>query len=185
MQSLNQPLAASSQVTASAKTKVTRLIAKAAMHMDPFPIWGDGLQTRNFTYVQDTIMGMALSGALLEGFEVINVGTEKHHTIMDLLEEIFGDIQDEYDVGEDFIEKQISANEYIFSGRMELDHLTEKYGLTFPRNEEDAETLSGYIIQRNGSIPKQKERIITGNYEFDILHVSGTRIETVKVKLLI
>ena len=68
---------------------------------------------------------------------------------------------------------------------MELDFLTEKYGLTFPRNAEDAETLSGYIIQRNGAIPKQKERIITGNFEFDILHVSGTRIETVKVKILI
>ena len=68
---------------------VIALIAKAAARLDPFPIWGDGLQTRNFTYVQDTVTGMALGGAVLDGFDVINVGTETHHTILDLLEEIF------------------------------------------------------------------------------------------------
>ena len=68
---------------------VIALIAKAVARLDPFPIWGDGLQTRNFTYVQDTVTGMALGGALLEGFDVINVGTETHYTILDLLEEIF------------------------------------------------------------------------------------------------
>ena len=65
------------------------LIAKAAARLDPFPIWGDGLQTRNFTYVKDTVAGMALGGAVLDGFDVINVGTETHSTILDLLEEIF------------------------------------------------------------------------------------------------
>ncbi len=68
---------------------VMALIAKAAAKLDPFPIWGDGLQTRNFTYVQDAITGLALSGAELKGFDVINVGTDKHYTILDLLEEIF------------------------------------------------------------------------------------------------
>ena len=68
---------------------VIALIAKAAGRLDPFPIWGDGLQTRNFTYVQDTVTGMALSGAVLDGFDVINVGTETHYTILDLLGEIF------------------------------------------------------------------------------------------------
>jgi UDP-glucose 4-epimerase len=69
---------------------VIALIAKAAARLDPFPIWGDGLQTRNFTYVHDTVTGLALSGAVLDGFDVINIGTETHHTIMDLLEQIFG-----------------------------------------------------------------------------------------------
>ena len=69
---------------------VIALIAKAAARLDPFPIWGDGLQTRNFTYVQDTVTGLALSGAVLEGFDVINVGTDTHHTILELLEQIFG-----------------------------------------------------------------------------------------------
>ena len=68
---------------------VIALIAKAAARLDPFPIWGDGSQTRNFTYVQDTVTGIALGGAVLDGFDVINVGTETHHTILDLLEEIF------------------------------------------------------------------------------------------------
>ncbi|MGD9617525.1 MAG: NAD-dependent epimerase/dehydratase family protein [Alphaproteobacteria bacterium] len=68
---------------------VIALIAKAAARLDPYPIWGDGLQTRNFTYVQDTVTGMALAGATLDGFEVVNVGTDRHHTILDLIEEIF------------------------------------------------------------------------------------------------
>jgi nucleoside-diphosphate-sugar epimerase len=53
-----------------------------------FPIWGDGLQTRNFTYVGDTVMGIALAGAMLDGFSVINIGTDSHHTILDLVREI-------------------------------------------------------------------------------------------------
>ncbi len=110
-------------------------------------------------------------------------GTAGIVTMEDLLEEIFGEIKDEYDEVDEFVEKQLAENEYIFSGRLELDHIAEKYGLKFTDNE-GAETLSGYIIQHNESIPKQKQRIIVGKYEFDILSVSGNRIETVKVKLL-
>jgi nucleoside-diphosphate-sugar epimerase len=68
---------------------VIALIAKARARMDPFPIWGDGLQTRNFTYVLDTVTGTALAGAVLEGFDVVNVGTDAHYTILDLIHEIF------------------------------------------------------------------------------------------------
>jgi nucleoside-diphosphate-sugar epimerase len=68
---------------------VIALIAKAVARLDPFPIWGDGLQTRNFTYVQDTVTGMALAGATLKGFEVVNIGTDVHYTILDLIREIF------------------------------------------------------------------------------------------------
>ena len=110
-------------------------------------------------------------------------GTAGIVTMEDLLEEIFGDIHDEYDEIDELVNKQLSINEFIFSGRLELDYITEKYFLEFPNNE-DAETLSGFIIQHNESIPQQKERIIVGNYEFDILNVSGTRIETVKLKVL-
>ena len=110
-------------------------------------------------------------------------GTAGIVTMEDLLEEIFGEIQDEYDDVDEQVNKQLSSTEYLFSGRLELDFITEKYGLEF-KNNEDAETLSGFIIQNNGSIPEQKERIIVGNYEFDILGVSGTRIETVKLKVL-
>ena len=100
----------------------------------------------------------------------------------DLLEEIFGDIKDEYDT-EEFVEKQLATNEFIFSGRLELDYIIEKYNLFFLETEE-TETLSGYIIQNNEQIPKEKDRIIIGNYQYDILNVSDTRIETVKIKVL-
>lgn len=109
-------------------------------------------------------------------------GTAGIVTMEDLLEEIFGEIKDEYDT-EEFVEKQLSANEFIFSGRLELDYITEKYKLEFPDSEE-TETLSGFIIQNLDEIPKQRETFITGNYQFDILNVSDTRIETVKLKVL-
>ena len=108
-------------------------------------------------------------------------GTAGIITMEDVLEEIFGEIEDEYDT-EEFVEKQISENEFIFSGRLELDYLCEKYELEFPENE--SETLSGYIINYHETIPRQKERIIIDNYEFDILNVSDTRIEMVKMKKL-
>ena len=110
-------------------------------------------------------------------------GTAGIVTMEDLLEEIFGEIKDEYDTAEEFVEKQIAGNEFIFSGRLELDYISEKYKLTFPEDE-GSETLSGYIIQNNESIPKQKDKIFAGNFEFDIISVSDTRIETVKVKVL-
>lgn len=108
-------------------------------------------------------------------------GTAGIVTMEDVLEEIFGEIHDEYD-SEEFVEKRLSENEYIFSGRLELDHLSEKYELEFPGNE--SETLSGYIINHYEAIPQQKERIIIDDYEFDILSVSDTRIEMVKLKVL-
>jgi len=108
-------------------------------------------------------------------------GTAGIITMEDVLEEIFGDIKDEYDI-EEFVEKQISENEYIFSGRLELDYLNEKYDLEFPESE--YETLSGYIISEHEKIPKPKERIIIDKYEFDVLNVSDTRIEMIKIKVL-
>lgn len=108
-------------------------------------------------------------------------GTAGIVTMEDVLEEIFGEINDEYDVQE-YVERQISSNEYIFSGRLELEHLNEKYELEFPTDE--SETLSGYIISEHENIPVNKDRIIIGNYEFDILLMSDTRIETVKLKVL-
>ena len=108
-------------------------------------------------------------------------GTAGIITMEDVLEELFGEIHDEYDT-EEFVEKQLAENEFIFSGRLELDYLEEKYGFEF--GEEESETLSGYIINYHETIPRQKERIIIDDFEFDILHVSDTRIETVKMKKL-
>src|SRR4029077_13349364 len=106
-------------------------------------------------------------------------GTAGIITMEDVLEEIFGEIEDEYDA-EEFIEKQLSETEYIFSGRLEVDYLNKKYDFDLPVTE--SETLSGYIINYHETIPRQKERIIIGDYDFDIINVTDTRIETVKLK---
>ena len=108
-------------------------------------------------------------------------GTAGIITMEDVLEELFGEIHDEYDT-ETFVDKQLTENEFMFSGRLELDFLNEKYGFEFGDNE--SETLSGYIINHHEKIPNQKERIIIEDFEFDILHVSDTRIEMVKMKKL-
>ena len=65
------------------------LIAKAVLRLDPFPVWGSGGQTRNFTYVGDTVVGLALAGAKLTGFQIVNNGSSRHHTILEACEEIF------------------------------------------------------------------------------------------------
>lgn len=109
-------------------------------------------------------------------------GTAGIVTMEDLLEEIFGDIKDEYDT-EEFVEKQLAEDEFIFSGRLELDYITEKYKLSFPEDEE-AETLSGFIIQNNEEIPAINDSIIIDNYQFNILNMSDTRVEMVKLKVL-
>ena len=108
-------------------------------------------------------------------------GTAGIVTMEDLLEEIFGDIRDEYDT-EEFEERKLSNDEYIFSGRLELDYLNRKYDFDLPENE--SETLSGYIINQHETIPHLKDRIIVGDFEFEILNVSDTRIEMVRLKVL-
>ena len=108
-------------------------------------------------------------------------GTSGIVTMEDVLEEIFGEIKDEFDV-EEFEEKKISDEEYILSGRLELDYLNQKYGLEFPDTE--SETLSGFIIHQHETIPKLKERIFINDFEFEILNVSDTRIEMVRLKII-
>ncbi|NBO57560.1 MAG: HlyC/CorC family transporter [Chitinophagia bacterium] len=106
-------------------------------------------------------------------------GTSGIVTMEDLLEELFGEIKDEYDT-EELIEREMNENEFEFSGRLRIDELNEKYKLGLDMN--DSETLSGFIIHYNESIPKVKERIVIGKFEFEILEVTDTRIELVRVK---
>ncbi len=105
-------------------------------------------------------------------------GTAGVITLEDILEEIFGEIHDEYDEDE-LVDNQLSANEYILSGRIELDHLEEEYNLKLP--EGDYETLGGLILTNHESIPSKNELIHIGQYTFKILDVSETKIETVKL----
>lgn len=108
-------------------------------------------------------------------------GTSGMVTIEDILEEIFGEIEDEHDSSE-LVDKHIGDAEFIFSGRIEIDYLNEKYNLGLPE-EEEYETLAGYILFHYESIPEINHRIIIGEFEIKVLEVSETRVELVNFKI--
>ncbi len=107
-------------------------------------------------------------------------GTSGIISIEDLIEEIFGEIEDEFDV-EDAVEKTINPDDYIFSARLEIDYLNKNYKFNFPESD-DYETLAGYIIHYHESIPQTGEEITIGNYIFKIIKASDTRLEEVEIK---
>lgn len=108
-------------------------------------------------------------------------GTAGMITMEDVIEEIFGEIHDEFDVDE-LIEKQMSNTEFLFSGRLEIDYINEKYRIELPESD-DYETLSGLIMYFHQSIPQKNEKIEIGNFVFTIHQVSKTRIDQVHVKI--
>jgi CBS domain containing-hemolysin-like protein len=103
-------------------------------------------------------------------------------TSEDILEQIFGEIEDEHDTV-DLIEKQIKPNEYVISGRVELDELNEKFDLGF-KESEDYETLAGYILSHYESIPKVNSIIEIEQYRFKILKATNTKIELVHIHIM-
>jgi CBS domain containing-hemolysin-like protein len=102
-------------------------------------------------------------------------------TSEDILEEIFGEIEDEHDTS-DIIEKKLNDNEYIFSGRSEIDLINEKFGLYLPETE-DFETLAGFILFHHESIPTINSIIKIDSFQFKILKATNTRIELVKLTI--
>ena len=109
-------------------------------------------------------------------------GTSGILTMEDIIEEIFGEIEDEHDK-EEMVEKEVSENEYLFSGRLETDYINNKYRLKLPV-QDGVETLGGLIMYYHESIPKHNEEIRIENFLFTILAVSKTRIEQVNLKVL-
>ena len=106
-------------------------------------------------------------------------GTSGILTVEDIIEELFGEIEDEHD-STDLHEEQISENEYKFSARLEVDYINENYKLELPEGEE-YETLGGLIENQTGEIPEQDTEVILGRFSFKILEVSNTKIDLVKV----
>ena len=107
-------------------------------------------------------------------------GTSGIISMEDLIEEIFGEIEDEFDVEEN-IEQTINANDHIFSARLEIDYLNKNYKFNFPESD-DYETLAGYIIHYHESIPEIGEEITIGNYIFKIIKATDTKLEEVEIK---
>lgn len=110
-------------------------------------------------------------------------GTSGIITLEDIMEEIFGEIEDEHDTPE-FVERQINEHEFIFSARIEIDYLNDKYKLGIPENEE-YDTLAGFIIFNYENIPKLNTRIVIDPFQIRILKVSQTRIELIHLKKLV
>ncbi len=109
-------------------------------------------------------------------------GTSGMISSEDILEEIFGEIEDEHDTI-DLIKKQVAPDEFVFSGRLELDELNENFNLDFPENE-NFETLNGFILFNHESIPKINTVITIDHYRFKILKATHTKIELVHLKIL-
>jgi CBS domain containing-hemolysin-like protein len=108
-------------------------------------------------------------------------GTSGMVTIEDVLEEIVGDIEDEHDTT-DLIEKMVGHNEYILSGRFEIDYLNEKYHFNLPE-EDDYETLAGMILFYHGTIPGNNDVIRIGSFVIKVLRASTTRLELVNLRI--
>ncbi len=108
-------------------------------------------------------------------------GTAGMVTVEDLIEEIFGEINDEFDPSNQ-TDNRINEREFIFSGRAEIDHLNQKYAINLPESPE-YETIAGLIINRHESIPKTGEQIHIGRFCFYIQQSNGKRIEKVKMTI--
>ena len=145
--------------------------------------------------IQDVIIPVPVVPESMPAHEVMNIimkerknmawvvdefgGTSGVITLEDILEELFGEIRDEHDEIE-FAEKKLEDGSYIFSGRLELDYIKEKYDLEFPAG--DYETLSGFLMQAIGEVPELKSEHTAGGYRFTIIKLDETRIETVRLR---
>jgi CBS domain containing-hemolysin-like protein len=108
-------------------------------------------------------------------------GTSGIITVEDIVEELFGEIEDEHDTV-DLIEEQLDETTYKFSARLEVDYINESYRLELPESEE-YETLGGLIVNETGEIPGKDSEIVIKNFVFKILEVSNTKIDLVTLRI--
>jgi len=139
----------------------------------------------SLSFVPENMAANKLMKSMLEEKRNISVvvdefgGTSGMITLEDLVEEIFGEIEDEHDT-RNFVVKQINETEYVLSGRAEIDQLNESYTLNIPESD-DYQTIAGFILNHHQNFPKVNEVITIGTYTFKIIKMSNTKIELVRL----
>ena len=150
---------------------------------------GDDWQKRivSALFVPESMQASTLMRLLMQKKKSIAVvidelgGTAGMVTLEDIVEELFGDIEDEHD-RQKRIAKRLDDRTFVFSGRMEIDDINEKFGLTLPEDE-DFMTIAGYILYHHPSIPSQGQILEIGDLRFEILRSTSTKIVLVKMTL--
>ena len=113
-------------------------------------------------------------------------GTAGIATVEDMVEQIFGEIQDEYDTNEDWVEQQLDEQTWLLSARHEIEALNKDYGWHIPVGDQPSaryDTLGGLILATNEDVPQVGEIIELAPFTFTIVSMDGSRIDTVKVRL--
>jgi CBS domain containing-hemolysin-like protein len=143
---------------------------------------------REISIVPETMAANKLMKHLLQEKKSLAVvvdefgGTSGIVALEDLVEEIFGEIEDEHDT-KSYVARQVSDSEYILSGRMEIDSLNEKFGLELPESD-DYVTIAGYILHAYQNFPKLNETVVVDRYSFKIIRMTSTKIELVRMKVM-
>lgn len=151
---------------------------------------GEGWQKRMKTalYIPESTYGHKLMKLLMQKKKSIAIvidemgGTAGIVTLEDIVEELFGDIEDEHD-RKKLIQRKLDDKNYILSGRSEIDDLNEQFNLGLPESDE-YNTLAGLILAYNRDIPETKEVVVINHFSFKILRSSSTRIELIKLSIL-
>ncbi len=142
---------------------------------------------RTMPFVPETMPASKLMQTLLQQKKSLGVvvdefgGTSGIVSLEDIVEEIFGDIEDEHD-NEKYTAKKMGDNEFLLSARLEIDKVNEMFGLDLPESE-DYMTVGGLILQEYKSFPKVNETVKVGKFEFAIIKTTMTKIELVKLKV--
>ena len=148
--------------------------------------WHNGIQ--NMPFVPETMPANKLMQTFMQKKKTLGVvidefgGTSGIVSLEDIVEEIFGDIEDEHD-NSNYVAKQISKNEFILSARLEIDKVNEKFNVKLPESEEYM-TIGGLILNYYQSFPKLNEVVTIGDFEFKIVKNTMTKIELVRLKVL-
>ena len=148
--------------------------------------WHNGIQ--NMPFVPETMPANKLMQTFMQKKKTLGVvidefgGTSGIVSLEDIVEEIFGEIEDEHD-NSNYVAKQISENEFILSARLEIDKVNEKFNVKLPESEEYM-TIGGLILNYYQSFPKLNEVVTIGDFEFKIVKNTMTKIELVRLKVL-